>query len=108
MSVRRDRCPTCHRLKKRSNPANARYWLLLHMIAEKIKPMGILYSAEQYHEYFKQRYLGADEMVLPNGKAVNIRHSTADLDTQEFAEYMGKVEQWGIEHDVYLDELQPT
>lgn len=108
MSVKRERCPACHRLKKRSNPANSRYWLLLHMIAEKVKPQGKIYSAEAFHEYFKQRYLGADDLDLPNGKTINIPHSTADLDTQEFNEYMAKVEQWGIEHEVYMEELHPT
>lgn len=105
---KRSRCPTCHRLKRRSNDANRRYWLLIHVIAEKLKPQGNAYSPDAWHEWFKQRYLGADEVKLPNGKVIQIRHSTADLDTAEFNEYMAKVEQWGIEHDVFLEELEPT
>ena len=97
------RCPTCGRRKNRSTPANARYWLLLHLVAEKLKPQGQSYSAEQYHEYFKQRYLGSDEIALPNGKLLVRGHSTTNLDVAEFALYMEKVEQWAGEHDVWLE-----
>ena len=97
------RCPSCGRRKTRSTTANARYWLLLHLIAEKLKPQGQIYSAEQWHEYMKQRYLGADEVRLPNGEVLNRRHSTTDLDVTDFNDYMAKVEQWGIEHEVWLE-----
>lgn len=99
-----ERCPTCHRKKPRSNPANARYWLLLHLIAEQIKPEGVTHSAEVWHQYFKARYLGMQEFKLPNKKVVQFPMSTTELDTQEFNEYMAKVEGWGIEHEVYMDE----
>lgn len=102
------RCPKCHRLMKRSNPANARYWLLLHLIADKIKPEGKTYTPEQYHIYFKSRFIGVDEVTLPNKRTIQIPKSSADLDTQEFAEYMAKVEEWAQEREVYMDELEPT
>lgn len=97
------RCQACGRRKSRSTSANARYWLLLHLIAEKLKPQEKSYSAETWHEYFKQRYLGADEVELPNGKLVQKPHSTTDLDVDAFNEYMAKVEQWGIEHEIWLE-----
>ena len=97
-----DRCPTCHRRKRRSNEANARYWLLLHTRAE-VPVNGKLFSADQWHLYYKTRYLGADDFKLPNGKVITIPRSTADLDTPEFNEYMEKVEAHMAEHDVYLE-----
>jgi hypothetical protein len=105
-----DRCPTCRRLKKRGNPANARYWLLLHLIADNVKPQGNAYSPETWHTYFKHtyfktRYLGADEVKLPNGKTINIPKSSAELDTGEFNDYMREVETWGQEHNVFMDDL---
>jgi hypothetical protein len=100
------RCPTCHRKRTRSNPANARYWLLLHKIAEQVKPEGKLYSAEQWHYYFKARNLGCEEFNLPNRKVLQIPKSTADLPTDEFNDYMAKVEHWGIEHNVFLEEME--
>jgi hypothetical protein len=100
------RCPKCGRKKRRSNPANARYWLLLHLIADKVKPEGFSYTPETWHEWAKQRFLGADEVKLPNGKTYLKSHSSADLSTSEFADYMTKLETWAIERDVWLDSLE--
>ena len=97
------RCPMCRQLKKRSNPANARYWLLLHMISDKLKPEGVQHAPETWHVYFKTRYLGVDDVRMPNKNVLHIPKSSADLNTQEFADYMTKVEQWACEHDVYFD-----
>jgi len=101
-----DRCPTCHRRHRRSNPANARYWLLLHAIADKVKPGGLSYSADQWHHYMKSRYLGCDDVALPNGKTLTIPKSSADLDVADFNDYMTKVEAWAVERDVWLDQIE--
>lgn len=100
------RCKTCGRLKKRSNPANARYWLLVHLIAEKLRPQKETYSPESWHEYFKRKYLGVIETKLPSGKTVSSAQSSADLSTDEFNEFMLKVEVWAGEHDVYLEDME--
>lgn len=97
------RCPTCGRRAIRSTEANRRYWALLHAIAEEVKPEGNKYAAETWHEYFAQRFVGAEELKLPNGKTVIKRHSTSDLDTSEFNDYMTKVEVWAGERGVYLE-----
>lgn len=97
------RCPTCGRKRRRTTVANARYWALLHAISEGVKPQGQTYSSETFHEYFKQRFLGADEIRLPNGKVFVRSHSTADLSTDEFGAYMDQVEAWSAEHGVYLE-----
>ena len=96
------RCPTCGRREKRSNPANARYWLLLHTIAAKLRPGGKTYSADQMHIYYKSRFLGCDDVALPNGKVLTIPRSSADLDTAEFNEYLAKVEADAAERGVFL------
>ena len=98
-------CPACHRRHTRSTPQNARYWLLLHAIAEKVKPQGNVYSAETWHTYFKSAMLGCDEIVLPNKKTLLIPHSTAGLDVAEFNEFMERVEAWAAEHDVWLADM---
>ncbi len=90
---------------RRSNEANRRYWLLLHLIADKLKPKGREFSADTWHTYAKQRFLGCDEVELPNGKMAQIPRSSADLDTQEFNEYMAAVEQFAQEHEIYMDDL---
>lgn len=102
---RSDRCPVCHRRRTRTTQANARYWLLLHAIAEQVRPGGAAYSADQWHMYCKSRWLGCDDVALPNGKTLTIPRSTAGLDVGEFNDYMGRVEAWAGERDVWLEEM---
>ena len=97
------RCPTCGRRQTRSLPQNAAYWALLHEIADRLKPQGKAYSAEQWAEYFKQRFLGAEDIPLPNGKVVVRSRSTADLDMDEFSDYLSQVTAWAAEHGVTND-----
>lgn len=100
-----DRCPTCHRRRTRTTNANARYWLLLHAIADGIRPGGQSYSADQWHVYCKSRWLGCYDVALPNGKTLTLPRSTAGLSVDEFNDYMGRVEAWAGERDVWLEEM---
>lgn len=98
------RCPTCKRLHKRSHQANARYWLLLHRMAETIKPDGVSYSADTWHAWAKSRFLGCEEIKLPNGRTLSIPNSTADLSVSEFGDYMTKVEAFANERGAFLED----
>lgn len=80
------------------------YWALLHEISEHVKPEKQSYSSEVWHEYFKGRFLGTDEIKLPNGKSFLRSHTTADLETSQFSEYLDKVQAWAAERGVYLQE----
>jgi len=106
MPAKTDRCHACGRRHKRSNPANGRYWALLHAIAEKVKPGGVSYSADTWHQYAKSRWLGCDDVELPNGRTLSMPRSTANLDVAEFNDYMGKVEAWAAERDVWLADME--
>lgn len=100
--MRVDRCPTCRRRIKRSTQANRLYWLLLHEIAERVKPSGQSYGAEVWHTWAKSRFLGCDDVTLPSGKTMTIPKSSADLDVSEFADYVDKVEAWAAERGIFL------
>lgn len=100
-----ERCPTCGRKRRRTNEANRYYWLLLHAIAEKVKPEDKQYSAETWHSYWKLKLIGGNDVTLPNGKVMVIPKSSAELDTGEFQEYVSQIEAWAHERGVYLDEL---
>jgi hypothetical protein len=78
---------------------------LLHRIAERLKPNGQAYSADTWHVYCKSKWLGCDDVTLPNKKTLAIPRSSAALDVAEFADYMGQVEAWAADKGVYLDEL---
>ena len=98
------KCPKCGREPKRSSESNRRYWALLALIADKVKVQGKLFSRTVWHEYFKEKLLGANEVTLPNGQKRVYSESSADLDKAEFSEYMDKIEVWAAEHDVWLEE----
>jgi hypothetical protein len=104
MTVKPQRCPTCHRRYKRSNDQNARYWALLHAISERVKVRGDTFSPETWHLYFKSRFLGRQEYRLPNGANMMVPNSTADLEVPEFSDYMTKLEAWAAERDVWLED----
>ena len=89
---------------RRSGESNRLYWALLAELSEKLKPSGIQYSRNTWHEYFKERFLGADEVKLPNRKTRIISRSTADLDKAEFSDFLDKVQAWCAERNVWLDE----
>lgn len=97
------RCPTCGRKNRRTTQANARYWVLLHAISEGVKPQGQQHSSEVWHTYFKGRFLGCDEVKLPNGKVMQFPNSTSELDTTEFSDYMQQVEVFANERGVHLE-----
>ena len=105
MSAKLERCPACGRKNKRSNEANARLWLIYHALADKLPVRGQSFSAEVWHEYMKGRFLGADDVLLPNQKVSVKTRSTANLDTAEFNDYATQVEAWANEHNVFLDEM---
>ena len=104
MNILKQRCPVCGSQPKRSLDQNKAYWALIHEVAEKLKPSGNFFSPESWHEYLKQRFLGAEDIPLPNGKVVQRARSTASLDKTEMADYLTQVEAWANEHGVYRDE----
>lgn len=98
-----DRCPACGRKHIRSNEQNRFYWALIHAISEQIKPQGNEYSAEQFHLYFKGRFLGIEDIVLPNKRIFHQPISTTTLSVGEMVEYITQVEAWAVEHGVNYD-----
>lgn len=71
-----------------------------------MRPQGRTFSADQWHVYAKSRWIGCEDVTLPNGKTLAIPKSSAALDTAEFADYMTAVEAWAAEHGVYLDSYE--
>lgn len=78
----------------------------MHLLAENLRPGGLSYSAEQFHCYAKSRWLGCDEIALPNGKTMIVPRSSATLTVNEFADFAMKVEVWANERGVFLDSLE--
>jgi hypothetical protein len=92
--------------RKRTSRQNARYWGkgILYQIAEQAVTNGRMYSAEVWHELFKQMFIGVEE--LPNGTVIG-KSSTA-LSTREFAEFSDQVESYAAtDLGVTFYELRP-
>lgn len=101
-----DRCPYCGMKKKRTSSQNRIYWALLNMIAEQLPVKGQGYTANTWHAYLVQRYLGCNDIILPNGKVVTMPVSTSTLTNEEFGEYFEKCMAWGAEHGVTLPDIE--
>lgn len=78
---------------KRNNPQNRLYWAVLNEIAASAWIDGKQYSADAWHELFKRRFIGIEE--LPGGGTAGI--STASLSVPEFSEYVERVMQCAAE-----------
>lgn len=78
------------KLRKRTNPQNARYWGrgVLAQIAEQAVVNGQLFAAATWHEQFKRDFIGV--IQLPNGQVVG--KSSTDLTTAEFSRFCTEVE----------------
>ena len=74
-------------------------------MSERIRPQGQQYSAEQWHLYSKSRWIGADDVTLPNGKVITQPRSSSTLDVAEFNDYMTAVEAWANEHGAFLEDV---
>ena len=100
-----DRCPTCHRKHKRGNAVNALYWALLHRMAA--RPWGGQhYSPSSFHAYYASKFLGCDDVRLPNGVTLSIPRSTSALDVDEFGRYLDQVQADCAERGVYLEDME--
>lgn len=97
------RCQACGQLPKRTIDQNRRYWALLNALSDKLETADGKFSAETWHLYMKQRFLGMDDVRLPNRKIISQPRSSAELDKAEFNDYMIKVETWAVDHGVYLE-----
>ena len=100
-------CPYCGSgaEKKRSTYQNKLYWAILNLVSDQLYVKGSAFSSETWHEYFKQRYLGCKDVLLPNGKTISISRSTSGLPVDEFGEYVDRVQAWATEHGVDLSSL---
>lgn len=99
-----NRCPVCGQLKKRSNPQNARLHKLFTEMAANLTAQDKLYHPHQWWKTMcKDRWLGYEEYQA-NGKTIYVLRSTASLDTEEFTEFMNKVEEYANSRGVYLED----
>ena len=54
--------------------------------------------------YFKSKFLGADDIRLPDGKVVVRPFSSSELDKPEFADFLDQIQAWAAERGIVLAE----
>lgn len=83
-------------VKNRSQAQSRLYWMWLGIIA---KDTGN--SPENLHEIFKMKFLGT-EKIKSLGYTIEIPKSTTKLSTQEFTDYLDKIEALALSIDIRL------
>lgn len=90
---------------KRSTQANRYYRAVLQQIEEQAWILGRQFSADAWHEMFKQKFIGIID--LPNGGTIG--QSSTTLNTEEFSIYTQQVEAFGASLGVqFMDLEQPV
>lgn len=97
-----DRCPTCGRRQRRTNPQNRLYWELVGKCAEFVFN-GRRWSKQEWHELFKDLFIVPEVVQLPDGRRKVCDPSSAELEVSDFSEFYTKVEAWCAERGIYLD-----
>jgi len=90
-----------HRHGRRSVEQNRRYWALLSEIAAH-EVQGQRFMTDSWHEFFKGKFIGKEEVKLPWGELYNRPISTTTLDVGQFSEYMTQIEAWAAQHGIVL------
>jgi hypothetical protein len=96
-------CPCCGARQKRSNQQNRRLHEIFRQIVEWPAVSKKGFTVEQVKSYLKDRYLGYDEIRLPNGKLIQQLRSTAELNTEELNQFMLHCEMWCAEVGIPLN-----
>lgn len=83
---------------KRSLEQNARLHALLTDVAANAWVQGRQYDLETWKEFFRQRFIGTEEITMPDNKRVERGLSTTTLNVHEFSDFMTKIEEYAQDH----------
>jgi hypothetical protein len=78
---------------KRSVEQNARLHALLTEVAAQAWVNGRQFSVEVWKEHYKRKFIGTEEIELPDGKVEERGISTTTLDVGGFSDLMTKIEE---------------
>lgn len=79
---------------KRSSEQNRKLHALLAEIAENVCIDGRYYSAEVWKEQVRRRFIGTEEIELPDGTRIERGISTTTLNVSQFSELIERVTAW--------------
>jgi hypothetical protein len=79
---------------KRSSEQNRLFHALLNTIAENATVGGKYFDAETWKEHIRRRFIGTEEINLPDGSRLERGISTASLTVPEFTLLIERVQAW--------------
>lgn len=89
---------------RRNGAQNRLLHALLTQIADGYQPGGVAYDVEFWKEYVRRRFIGTEEMQLPDGTRVERGLSTTTLSVGEFADLIDRVQHFAVaELNIDLD-----
>lgn len=77
---------------KRTTDQNKRLHAILTDIANQAWVNGRQYDVETWKEYARQKYIGVEEIDMPDGSRIKRGISTTTLNVAEFANFMNQIE----------------
>ena len=105
MAEKREPCPCCGQLPRRSLPQNSRLHKLFNLMSEQLKGKDGLFHPHQWWKVMcKDKWLGYNEYTAPDGRTIYSLKSTADCSVEELTEFMNEVERYCALRGVYLQE----
>lgn len=81
---------------KRSSAQNRRLHALLRDISEQAWFNGRKYDEETWKEWFRRKFIGTEEIIMPDGKRIERGISTTILSVSEFTFFMDQIEAWAV------------
>lgn len=81
---------------RRNSAQNRLLHALLQQIADGCQPGGVTYDVEWWKEYIRRRFIGTEEMQLPDGTRMERGISTTTLSVGEFADLIDRVTAWAV------------
>lgn len=82
--------------ERRSSRQNRLFHALLGEIAENVRPNNQQYDLEFWKELVRRRFIGTEEMTLPDGTRIDRGLSTASLSVGEFTDLIDRVTHWCV------------
>lgn len=81
---------------KRSVEQNRKLHAILNEIAENVYVDGRRYDVEAWKEQVRRRFIGTEELDLPNGTRIERGVSTTTLNASQFSALIEQVTAWSI------------
>lgn len=84
---------------ERSKDQNRLLHWYLQRIADNAWVDGKQYEMLTWKEYFKGKFIGYEDVLLPDGRVIQQAISTTTLSLEDFSDFITKIECYSVSHD---------